>query len=62
MHTIGSQWSSSATVIAWLLLVALGAVMVNSATVAMTGAYTEKHLVFLALGTIGLIFGLLSSP
>ena len=56
VHAVGSQWASSATVIAWLLLLALGAVMVNSATVAMTGAFTEKHVVSMVLAVIALVF------
>ena len=56
VHAVGSQWASSATVLAWLLLLALGAVMVNSATVAMAGALTEKHVVSMVLALIALVF------
>ncbi len=56
LQTVGAQWAVSGTVLAWLLLLAGGVVMVNSATVAMTGAYTEKHLLYLLVSLVGLVF------
>ena len=58
LDQMGELWSDSATVVAWLMLLATGFIMVSSATVSMPGALVEKHVFFLILAMIGVVIGL----
>ncbi len=56
VQSIGAQWATSTSVIAWMLLLAVGVIMVHSATIAEPGVYTQRHLIYLVLSLISVVF------
>lgn len=53
MHSVDVRWSN--ILVTWMCLLTFSAVMVGSATVALSEPYLTKHLIYMALSLIGFV-------